>query len=108
MSAPIISIPSIGGQITSPLKPLQRITKFAVASRSNALHYELQPLSIRVRIVELGMVETSFVGSVFDFAMDENIADHNQTAEAMSRLFSNLTSYSATPKTTAKVDCNVA
>lgn len=58
----IINIASIGGQITFPLGTLYHGTKFAVEGLSEALHYELEPLGIRVRIVEPGMIRTDFGG----------------------------------------------
>jgi NADP-dependent 3-hydroxy acid dehydrogenase YdfG len=52
----IINISSIGGQITFPLGTLYHGTKFVVEGLSEALHFELEPLGIRVRIVEPGMI----------------------------------------------------
>lgn len=99
----IINISSIGGQITFPLGTLYHGTKFAVEGLSEALHYELEPLGIRVRIVEPGMIRTNFGGSSFDFAMDENLADYAPTAEAMGRLFGQLASNPSAPETVAEV-----
>jgi NAD(P)-dependent dehydrogenase (short-subunit alcohol dehydrogenase family) len=59
----IVNISSIGGQITFPLGTLYHGTKFAVEGLSEALHYELEPLGIRVRIVQPGMIgQTSAAG----------------------------------------------
>lgn len=52
----IVNISSIGGQVTFPLGTLYHGTKFAVEGQSEALHYELEPLGIRVRMVEPGMI----------------------------------------------------
>ena len=99
----IINISSIGGQITFPLGALYHGTKFAVEGLSEALHYELEPLGIRVRIVEPGMIKTNFGGSSFDFAMDESLSDYAPSAEAMGRLFAKLASNPSDPETVAKV-----
>ena len=107
-SGTIINISSIGGQITFPLGTLYHGTKFAVEGLSEALHYELEPLGIRVRIVEPGMIKTNFGGSSFDFAMDENISDYAPTAVAMSRLFGKLASNPSAPQTVAEVIWNAA
>ena len=48
----IVNISSIGGQMTFPLGTLYHGTKFAVEGLSEALHYELEPLGIRVKIIE--------------------------------------------------------
>lgn len=63
----IVNISSIGGRMTFPLGSLYHGTKFAVEGLSEALHYELEPLGIRVKIVEPGMIATDFGGRSFDF-----------------------------------------
>jgi NAD(P)-dependent dehydrogenase (short-subunit alcohol dehydrogenase family) len=102
-SGTIVNISSIGGQVTFPLGTLYHGTKFAVEGLSEALHYELEPLGIRVRIVEPGMIRTNFGGSSFDFAMDESLPDYAPTAEAMGRLFGRLASNPSAPETVADV-----
>jgi short-subunit dehydrogenase len=102
-SGTIINISSIGGQITFPLGTLYHGTKFAVEGLSEALHFELEPLGIRVRIIEPGMIKTNFGGSAFDFAMDESLSDYAPTAEAMGRLFGQLASNPSAPETVAEV-----
>ena len=99
----IINISSIGGQITFPLGTLYHGTKFAVEGLSEALHYELEPFGIRVRIVEPGMIKTNFGGSSFDFAMDESLSDYAPMAEAMGRVFGKLASDPSAPETVAEV-----
>lgn len=99
----IINISSIGGQITFPLGTLYHGTKFAVEGLSEALHYELEPLGIRVRIVEPGMIKTNFGGSSFDFALDENLPDYAPMAEAMGRVFGKLAANPSAPESVAEV-----
>jgi NADP-dependent 3-hydroxy acid dehydrogenase YdfG len=102
-SGTIINISSIGGQITFPLGTLYHGTKFAVEGLSEALHFELEPFGIRVRIVEPGMIKTNFGGSSLVFAMDESLSDYAPTAEAMGRLFGKLASNPSAPETVAEV-----
>lgn len=102
-SGSIVNISSIGGQITFPLGTLYHGTKFAVEGLSEALHYELEPLGIRVCIVEPGMINTDFGGRSFDFAMDETLTDYAPTAEAMGRLFGKLASNPSSPDVVADV-----
>ena len=102
-SGTIINISSIGGQITFPLGSLYHGTKFAVEGLSEALHYELEPLGIYVRIVQPGMIKTNFGGSSFDFAMDEALQDYAPIAEAMGRLFGKLAANPSAPETVASV-----
>lgn len=99
----IINISSIGGQITFPLGTLYHGTKFAVEGLSEALHYELEPLGVRVRIVQPGMIKTNFGGSSFDFAMDEDLPDYAPMADAMGRVFGKLASNPSAPETVAEV-----
>ena len=99
----IINISSIGGQITFPLGTLYHGTKFAVEGLYEALHYELEPLGIRVRIVEPGMIQTNFGGSSFDFAMGENLPDYAPVAGAMGQVFGKLASNVSAPETVAAV-----
>lgn len=72
----IINVSSIGGKITFPLGTLYHGTKFAVEGLSEALHYELLPLGVRVRIVEPGMVQTDFAGRSFDFSNDAAMTEY--------------------------------
>lgn len=102
-SGTIVNISSIGGQVTFPLGTLYHGTKFAVEGLSEALHYELQPLSIRVRIIQPGMIKTDFGGRSFDFAMDDSLADYAPSAEAMGRLFGKLASNPSSPEVVADV-----
>lgn len=99
----IVNISSIGGQITFPLGTLYHGTKFAVEGLSEALHYELEPLGIRVRIVEPGMIKTDFGGRSFDFAMDSRLTDYATSVEAMGRLFGRLASNPSSPEVVADV-----
>ncbi len=99
----IINISSIGGQITFPLGSLYHGTKFAVEGLSEALHYELEPLGIHVRIVQPGMIKTNFGGSSFDFAMDESLPDYAPMAEAMGKVFGKLASNPSAPEMVASV-----
>ena len=99
----IINISSIGGQITFPLGTLYHGTKFAVEGLSEALHYELEPLGIHVRIVEPGMIKTNFGGSSFDFAMDEGLEDYAPMVKAMGQVFGKLAANPSAPETVAQV-----
>ena len=102
-SGTIINVSSIGGQITFPLGTLYHGTKFAVEGLSEALHYELEPLGIRVRIVEPGMIKTNFGGRSFDMAVDEQLPEYAPTAQAMGRLFGQLAANPSEPHTVAEV-----
>ena len=61
-SGVIINISSIAGVISIPLQSLYNASKWAIEGFSEALHYELRPFGIRVKIIEPGVVKTNFLG----------------------------------------------
>lgn len=72
----IINIASMGGKVTFPLGTLYHGSKFAVEGLSEALHFELEPIGIHMKIVEPGVIKTNFGGSSFDFNNDESLAEY--------------------------------
>ena len=87
----------------SSINPEDHGTKFAVEGLSEALHFELEPLGIRVSIVEPGMVKTDFGGRSFDFAMEDNLTVYAPTAQAMGRLFGKLAANPSAPEVVTDV-----
>ena len=61
-SGVIINVSSVGGRITFPFSSLYHATKFAVEGLTESLQYELNPLGIRLKIVEPGGYKTEFAG----------------------------------------------
>ncbi|MGD1885877.1 MAG: SDR family oxidoreductase [Cohaesibacteraceae bacterium] len=82
-SGAIVNISSIGGKMTFPLGTLYHGTKFAVEGLSEALHYELESLGIKIKIVEPGAIRTDFGGRSFDFQNDESLSEYQPTVHAM-------------------------
>jgi NAD(P)-dependent dehydrogenase (short-subunit alcohol dehydrogenase family) len=82
-SGVIVNVSSIGGKMTFPLGTLYHGTKFAVEGLSEALHYELEPLGIKVKIVEPGMIATDFGGRSFDFRNDESLTEYQETVQKL-------------------------
>lgn len=72
----IVNISSVGGRLTYPLGTLYHGSKWAVEGMSEALHYELGTLGIRVKIVEPGGVNTDFGGRSFVFTHDPELTDY--------------------------------
>lgn len=67
-SGTIVNISSAAGAIGMPLLSLYCASKFALEGFSESLSYELAPLGIGVKIVELGIVpDTSFKARSFDY-----------------------------------------
>lgn len=79
----IVNISSIGGRMTFPLGTLYHGTKFAVEGLSEALHYELEPLGIRVKIVEPGMIATDFSGRSFDFRQTPDVTAYQPVVDKL-------------------------
>lgn len=99
----IVNVSSIGGQMTFPLGTLYHGTKFAVEGLSEALHYELEPFGVKVKIVEPGMIRTDFGGRSFDVVNDETIEEYQDTVQ---KLFAHLNSVgerASDPSVVAKV-----
>ena len=61
-SGVIINVSSIGGKVTFPFSSLYHATKFAVEGLTESIQYELNPLGIRLKIVEPGGYKTEFAG----------------------------------------------
>jgi NAD(P)-dependent dehydrogenase (short-subunit alcohol dehydrogenase family) len=102
-SGVIVNISSIGGKITFPLGTLYHGTKFAVEGLSEALHYELLPLGIRVRIVEPGMVKTDFAGRSFDFSNDPALTEYQPLVGAFMSALGPMAANASHPDRVAEV-----
>ena len=78
----IVNVSSVGGRVTYPLGSLYHGSKWAVEGLSEALHYELAPLGIGVKLVEPGGVKTDFGGRSFVFTHDPELADYQPLVDA--------------------------
>ena len=99
----IINISSIGGRMTFPLGSLYHGTKFAVEGISEALHYELEPIGAKVKIVEPGMIATDFGGRSFDFSNDESMAEYQDTVQKVFSAFEALGPSASPPSVVSEV-----
>jgi len=61
-SGTVVNVSSVGGRITFPFSSLYHATKFAVEGLTESMQYELNPLGIRLKIVEPGGYKTEFSG----------------------------------------------
>jgi len=75
-SGTIINVSSVGGRVTFPFSSLYHATKFAVEGLTEALQYELNPLGIRLKIVEPGGYKTEFAGRSMTLFNVEGLADY--------------------------------
>ncbi|MEM7549304.1 MAG: SDR family oxidoreductase [Bacteroidota bacterium] len=84
----IVNISSIGGQMTFALGSLYHGTKFAVEGISESLHYEMEQIGVKVKIVEPGFIATDFGGRSFDFQSGE-ISDYQPIINALMKQWQN-------------------
>ncbi len=75
-SGVIVNVSSIGGRMAYPLGSLYHGSKWAVEGLSEAVHFELGALGIRVKIVEPGGVNTDFGGRSFVFTTNPELTDY--------------------------------
>ena len=89
--------------MTFPLGTLYHGTKFAVEGLSEALHYELEPFGVKVKIVEPGMIRTDFGGRSFDFVNDETIEEYQGTVQKLFAHWNSLGESASEPSVVAEV-----
>lgn len=94
----IINITSIGGLVTLPLNSVYHAAKFAIEGFSEALNYELNPLNIRVKIVEPGGVATDFSGRSLDNTIANPIDDYKPVIETVMKAFTGNRANYSTPE----------
>lgn len=74
--------------MADPLGTPNHATKWAVEGASEAMHFELLPLGINVRLVEPGGVHTDFGGRSFVFDVDPEAEDYLPLVQAAQRIMS--------------------
>ncbi len=99
----IVNVSSIGGQVTFPLGALYHGTKFAVEGISEALHFEMAAIGVKVKIIEPGLIATDFGGRSFDFVNDESLAEYQATVAGVMRGFTSQAGESTPPSAVAEV-----
>jgi len=75
-SGTIINVSSVGGRVTFPFSSLYHATKFAVEGLTESMQYELNPLGIRLKIVEPGGYKTEFSGRSMDLFGANGLDDY--------------------------------
>jgi NAD(P)-dependent dehydrogenase (short-subunit alcohol dehydrogenase family) len=100
-SGTIVNISSIGGKMTFPLGTLYHGSKFAVEGLSEALHYELEVIGVKMKIIEPGMIRTDFGGRSFDFRNDESMVEYQPTVKRLFAAFKSSAMQASPPETVA-------
>ncbi|MBK1896229.1 SDR family oxidoreductase [Chryseobacterium paridis] len=79
----IINISSVGGKITFPFGSLYHATKFAVEGLTEAIQYELNPLGIKLKIIEPGSYRTDFGNRSLTMFGIEGFTDYQPTFDKL-------------------------
>lgn len=101
----IVNISSIGGQMTFALGSLYHGTKFAVEGISESLHYEMNEIGVKVKIVEPGFIATDFGGRSFDFQAGD-VAEYQAIINDLMKQWQNPDNTVSPPSLVAEVIFN--
>ena len=107
-SGVIVNISSVGGKVTFPLGTLYHGTKFAVEGLSEALHYELEAIGLKMKIVEPGAIDTDFGSRSLDFANDDSMTEYQGLVQTMLGVFKVMGGQPSSPELVAEVIWNAA
>lgn len=99
----LVNIASIGGRLAFPLGTLYHGTKFALEGLSEALHYELAALGVRVKLIEPGAMKTAFAGRSFDFSNDESIPEYQPLVQSVMAAFGPFMESGSSPEDVAEL-----
>jgi len=102
-SGTIVNVSSLGGRIAFPLGTLYHGTKFAVEGLSEALHYELAPLGIRVKIIEPGGMKTDFGGRSLDLSNDPELREYQPLVQAVINILGPMVAAGSAPEVIAEI-----
>lgn len=79
-SGVIVNVASMGGRIVFPFYSLYHGTKWAVEGFTESLRFEVEPLGIRVKIVEPGAIKTDFYDRSNDSTLSQSPKDYEKLA----------------------------
>ena len=80
-SGVVVNVASVAGRTTFPFHSLYHGTKWAVEGFSESLRFELEPLGIRVKIVEPGVIKTDFYSRSNDNTLKSSPADYDELSK---------------------------
>ncbi len=81
----IVNVTSMAGRMTFPLYSLYNSTKWAVEGFSEAVAFELRPFNIKVKIIEPGIINTSFYDRSKDVLSTKEITAYDTLVEKIIR-----------------------
>jgi len=84
-SGHVLQVSSLSGRVAAPGVGYYAASKFALEGLSEALHAEIDPLGVRLTIIEPGGVRTDWAGSSL-WSAPRELADYEVSAGATRRL----------------------
>ncbi|MFZ0565774.1 MAG: SDR family oxidoreductase [Chlamydiales bacterium] len=98
----IINVSSVVGKLGMPLSTLYVGTKFAVEGLSESLHFEMEHIGCKVKIIEPGAIRTDFGGRSIDFNNDESLTEYQDAVGKLHATFKSMLEKGAEPILVAK------
>jgi NAD(P)-dependent dehydrogenase (short-subunit alcohol dehydrogenase family) len=99
----IINISSVGGVAAFPLFSLYHGTKWAVEGISESLNFELNPLGIRVKLIEPGRIKTDFGSRSLDILKQDGLTAYDAFVAKMTATRSAAAATAPGPEIVAEV-----
>lgn len=74
-SGTIVNFSSVGGKITTPYMAIYQSSKFAIEGLTEAMQYEMDPLNIKIKMIEPGAFNTN-LGTSMNFTPTADNSDY--------------------------------
>ena len=85
----IVNVASMGGRLTFPYYSLYHGTKWAVEGFSESLKFELEPIGIKVKIIEPGAIKTDFYERSNETTLEMSPIDYKNHCEKAFKSYEN-------------------
>lgn len=99
----LINIASVAGHIGFPLYTLYNSSKWAVEGFSEALHYELSPFGIHVKLIEPGIIKTDFYGRSMSEVPDSEMGEYADFVRNSKKKMASFEKRGSNPQVIAKL-----
>ncbi|MGA9468569.1 MAG: SDR family oxidoreductase [Exiguobacterium marinum] len=80
-SGRIVTVSSVGGQITFPIYSLYHSSKWAIEGFIESLQFELAPFNIDMKLIEPGPIKTDFYGRSQELVREQPLAVYDDYTE---------------------------
>ncbi|WP_370149054.1 SDR family NAD(P)-dependent oxidoreductase [Exiguobacterium profundum] len=80
-SGRIVTVSSVGGQITFPIYSLYHSSKWAIEGFIESLQFELAPFNIDMKLIEPGPIKTDFYGRSQELVRDQPLDVYDDYTE---------------------------